>query len=144
VKAIGREICLTIRHDRRITRFQNHEPWMRPSRMDVEAHQAGGDRIIAAPAFPARPYDHARAHARPGSAQRDDADDRASGSRPVIVVGWPLRMSDTKVPLKCARFSGGLRAIYGEWLGCSPDEVRTMRQRGDLRTEEPPRRGHRA
>jgi formyl-CoA transferase len=48
---------------------------------------------------------------------------------PVIVAGWPLRMSDTKVPLKCAPILGAdCEAIYGEWLGCSPDEVRTMRQ----------------
>ncbi len=48
---------------------------------------------------------------------------------PVIVPGWPLRMSDSKVPLKCAPILGAdCEAIYGEWLGCSPDEVREMRQ----------------
>ena len=48
---------------------------------------------------------------------------------PVIVAGWPLRMSDTKVALKCAPILGAdCEAIYGEWLGCSPDEVRDMRQ----------------
>ena len=48
---------------------------------------------------------------------------------PVIVAGWPLRMSDTKVPLKCAPILGAdSEAIYDEWLGCSPDEVRDMRQ----------------
>jgi len=48
---------------------------------------------------------------------------------PVIVPGWPLRMSDSKVPLKCAPILGAdCEAIYGEWLGCSPDEVRDMRQ----------------
>jgi formyl-CoA transferase len=48
---------------------------------------------------------------------------------PVIVAGWPLRMSDTKVPLKCAPVLGAdCEAIYGEWLGCSADEVRDMRQ----------------
>jgi len=47
----------------------------------------------------------------------------------VIVPGWPLRMSDSKVPLKCAPILGAdSEAIYGEWLGCSPDEVRDMRQ----------------
>jgi formyl-CoA transferase len=47
----------------------------------------------------------------------------------VIVPGWPLRMSDTKVPLKCAPVLGGdCEAIYGEWLGCSADEVKDMRQ----------------
>jgi formyl-CoA transferase len=49
---------------------------------------------------------------------------------PVIVAGWPLRMSDSKVPLKCAPILGAdSEAIYGEWLGCSPDEVSDMRQR---------------
>src|ERR1700736_3227901 len=48
---------------------------------------------------------------------------------PVIVAGWPLRMSDTKVALKCAPILGAdCEAIYDEWLGCSPDEVRDMRQ----------------
>ncbi|MEA2802823.1 MAG: hypothetical protein QOE49_2918, partial [Rhodospirillaceae bacterium] len=41
----------------------------------------------------------------------------------------PLRMSDTKVALKCAPILGAdCEAIYGDWLGCSPDEVRDMRQ----------------
>src|SRR5437763_586384 len=47
----------------------------------------------------------------------------------VIAAGWPLRMSDTKVALKSSPVLGGdCEAIYGEWLGCSPDEVRDMRQ----------------
>jgi formyl-CoA transferase len=49
---------------------------------------------------------------------------------PIIVPGWPLQMSDSQVPLKCAPVLGAdSEAIYGEWLGCSPDEVRDMRQR---------------
>ena len=48
---------------------------------------------------------------------------------PVIVPGWPVRMSDSKVALKCAPILGAdSEAIYGEWLGCSPDEVRDMRK----------------
>jgi formyl-CoA transferase len=48
---------------------------------------------------------------------------------PVTVPGWPLRMSDTKVALKPSPVLGGdCEAIYGEWLGCSPDEVKDMRQ----------------
>jgi formyl-CoA transferase len=44
---------------------------------------------------------------------------------PVTVPGWPLRMSDTKVALKSAPVLGGdCEAIYGEWLGCSADEVK--------------------
>jgi formyl-CoA transferase len=49
---------------------------------------------------------------------------------PVTVPGWPLRMSDSKVPLKCAPIHGAdTAAIYGEWLGCSADEVQDLRQR---------------
>ena len=48
---------------------------------------------------------------------------------PVIVPGWPVRMSDSKVALKCAPILGAdSEAIYGEWLGCSPDEVKDMRK----------------
>jgi formyl-CoA transferase len=33
------------------------------------------------------------------------------------------------VPLKSSPVLGGdCEAIYGEWLGCTPDEVRDMRQ----------------
>jgi formyl-CoA transferase len=49
---------------------------------------------------------------------------------PVTVPGWPLRMSDSKVALKCAPIHGAdTEAIYGEWLGCSVAEVKDMRQR---------------
>ena len=45
---------------------------------------------------------------------------------PVIVPGWPLRMSDSKVALKCAPIHGAdTEAIYGEWLGCSLTRSRT-------------------
>jgi formyl-CoA transferase len=48
----------------------------------------------------------------------------------VTVPAWPLRMSDTHVPLKCAPIHGAdSEAIYGEWLGCSADDVKDMRQR---------------
>jgi formyl-CoA transferase len=48
---------------------------------------------------------------------------------PVVVPGWPLRLSDSQVPLKSAPVLGGdSEAIYGEWLGCSADEVKRMRQ----------------
>jgi formyl-CoA transferase len=49
---------------------------------------------------------------------------------PVTVSGWPLRMSDTKVALKCAPIHGAdNEAIYGEWLDCSSAEVADLRQR---------------
>jgi formyl-CoA transferase len=48
----------------------------------------------------------------------------------VTVPGWPLRMSDTKVPLKSAPVLGAdSEAIYGEWLGRPAAEVKDMRQR---------------
>jgi len=49
---------------------------------------------------------------------------------PVTVPGWPLRMSGSKVALKCAPIHGAdNEAIFGEWLGCSAADVREMRQR---------------
>jgi formyl-CoA transferase len=64
-------------------------------------------------------------HAR-GMMQKIDHPLRGS----VTVSGWPLRMSDTKVALKCAPILGGdSEAIYREWLGCSTAEVKDMRQR---------------
>jgi len=49
---------------------------------------------------------------------------------PVTVSGWPLRMSDTKVALKCAPIHGADSAtVYGEWLGCTAAEVDDLRQR---------------
>jgi formyl-CoA transferase len=48
----------------------------------------------------------------------------------VTVPGWPLRMSDTKVPIKMAPILGGdSEAIYAEWLGCTAADVKDMRQR---------------
>jgi formyl-CoA transferase len=64
-------------------------------------------------------------HAR-GIMQKIDHPVRGS----VTVSGWPLRMSDTKVALKCAPALGAdSETIYGEWLGCSSAEVKDMRQR---------------
>ena len=48
----------------------------------------------------------------------------------VTVSGWPLRMSDTKVALKCAPLLGAdSEVVYGEWLGCSASDVQALRQR---------------
>jgi formyl-CoA transferase len=47
----------------------------------------------------------------------------------VVVSGWPLRMSDTKVPLKTAPVLGGnCEDVLGEWLGYSAAEVKDMRK----------------
>jgi formyl-CoA transferase len=46
----------------------------------------------------------------------------------VTIPGWPVRMSDSKVPLKSAPLLGqDNEQIYGELLGCSPEEVKTLR-----------------
>jgi formyl-CoA transferase len=48
----------------------------------------------------------------------------------VTVSGWPLRMSDSHVPVSSSPLLGADNgAIYGDWLGCSADEVADMRER---------------
>src|SRR5215510_252707 len=99
--------------------------------MDIEAYQAGSHKIVAGAGVPCGavlttlellhdPDLHKR-----GMMQTIEHPLRG----PVIVPAWPLRMSDTKVPLKCAPILGAdCEAIYGEWLGCTADEVKEMRQ----------------
>ena len=53
-----------------------------------------------------------------------DRDPQATAARE------PLRMSDTKVALKCAPIHGAdSETIYGEWLGFAAPEVAEMRRR---------------
>jgi len=48
----------------------------------------------------------------------------------VIVSGWPLNMSDTKVPIKSSPLHGEHNEdIYGGWLGYSAEEVKAMKER---------------
>ena len=48
----------------------------------------------------------------------------------VNVAGWPIKMSDSYVPVKSSPLLGAdNEAIYGDWLGYSQDEVRDMRER---------------
>lgn len=48
----------------------------------------------------------------------------------VTVAGWPLQMSDSQVPIRSSPLHGAdNEAVYGEWLGCSADEVAEMRRR---------------
>jgi formyl-CoA transferase len=48
----------------------------------------------------------------------------------VTVAGWPLKMSDSHVPIKVSPLHGAdNEAIYGDWLGYSVDEVRDLRER---------------
>ncbi len=110
MKAIGREDLFNDpRMVDRPTRGQ--EPRGRGwghHRMDVEAHQAGGDpnhrrrrRSLR------RRHDHARAAERPDLHARGMMQTIEHPIRgPVTVPGWPLRMSDTKVALKCAPVLG--------------------------------------
>src|ERR1700755_2604630 len=48
---------------------------------------------------------------------------------PVIVPGWPVRMSDTKATLKPSPVLGcDCEGVYSEWLGVTPDEVKEMKK----------------
>ncbi len=48
----------------------------------------------------------------------------------VNVAGWPVMMSDSKVPLESSPLLGAdNESIYGAWLGCSADDVEDMRER---------------
>ena len=47
----------------------------------------------------------------------------------VTVAGWPLKMSDSHVPVRTSPLHGAdNEAVYREWLGCSADEVAEMRK----------------
>ena len=48
----------------------------------------------------------------------------------VNVAGWPLRMSDSHVPVKSSPLLGADNDnVYGGWLGYSPEEIIDMRER---------------
>ena len=48
----------------------------------------------------------------------------------VTVAGWPLRMSDTKVPVKPSPLHGADNEdIYGKWLGLNADAVKDLKER---------------
>ncbi len=48
----------------------------------------------------------------------------------VTVSGWPLKMSDSFVPVESSPLHGAdNESIYGDWLGYSADEVKELRQR---------------
>ena len=51
----------------------------------------------------------------------------------VTVAGWPLQMSGSHVPIRPAPLHGGNNEdVYGEWLGIEADEVKAMRERGEI------------
>ena len=53
-----------------------------------------------------------------------------SGAASSDPADWPLRMSDTQVPVQPAPKHGAdNEAIYGSWLGLSADEVTDLRKR---------------
>ena len=60
-----------------------------------------------------------------------DVDQPGRGKIPVF--GWPVRMSDTKVPLKPAPVHGSNNEdVYGSWLGIPAVEVKAMKKRGEI------------
>ena len=133
VKAIGREDLLK---DPRMadgtTRFQHKEEvdaaiteWTSKRTKDEVMHVIAGAGVPCGAVKTTLELMHdPDLHAR-GMMQTIDHPVRG----PVIVPGWPVRMSDTKVALKPSPVLGGdCEAIYGEWLGCTPDEVKEMRK----------------
>jgi formyl-CoA transferase len=64
-------------------------------------------------------------HAR-GIMTKIDHPDRGE----TTVAGWPLRMSDSHVPIHSSPLLGAdNEAVLGDWLGCSADEVADLRKR---------------
>ena len=133
VKAIGREDLLK---DPRMadgtTRFQHKEEvdaaiteWTSKRTKDEVMHVIAGAGVPCGAVKTTLELMHdPDLHAR-GMMQTIDHPVRG----PVIVPGWPVRMSDTKVALKPSPVLGGdCEAIYGEWLGCTPDEVKEMKK----------------
>lgn len=47
----------------------------------------------------------------------------------VTVAGWPLKMSDSHVPIRSSPLHGAdNEAVYGDWLGLSADEIAKLRE----------------
>jgi len=52
---------------------------------------------------------------------------------PMVMPGWPVHMSEFKVPVKAAPLLGAHNVeVYGEWLGISADEVAKLRAEGAI------------
>ena len=50
-----------------------------------------------------------------------------------VTAGWPLQMSGSHVPIRPAPLHGGNNEdVYSEWLGIEADEVKAMRERGEI------------
>ena len=48
---------------------------------------------------------------------------------PMVMPGWPVQMSDTKVTITAAPLLGHHNAeVYGEWLGYTPEQVAQLRK----------------
>ena len=55
------------------------------------------------------------------------------GRGKVTVAGWPLKMSGSHVSIRHAPLHGGNNEdVYSEWLGINADEVKSMRERGEI------------
>jgi formyl-CoA transferase len=47
---------------------------------------------------------------------------------PVTLPGWPVKMSDSNVPMASAPLLGQDNAqVYGELLGCTPEQLEALR-----------------
>ena len=53
----------------------------------------------------------------------------------VTLAGWPLQMYSSHATIKPALLHGGNNEyVYGESLGIDSDEVKTMRERGEIQS----------
>ena len=52
---------------------------------------------------------------------------------PMVMPGWPVQMSDTKVTVTAAPLLGAHNAeVYGDWLGCTAEQVAQLRKEGAI------------
>jgi formyl-CoA transferase len=51
----------------------------------------------------------------------------------VVIPGWPVKMSESYVPVKASPVLGANNAeVYSEWLGYSPNDVEALKKEGIL------------
>ena len=53
----------------------------------------------------------------------------------LTVPGWPVKMSDSQVPVKCAPLLGEhTEEVLSEWLGLSAEEIQDYRKETPIKT----------